>query len=168
MIQASDLDYDFLATKVQQLLDDAITVAIMYEEELGENSETLPEMPQARMKAMLNALANGDTKAFEEKFNQIQSDIDKVSEKYRDFSLLMFGPLNEINRAVGNFGNFSSIFEYPVSTTACSNREAMLRRKDGKKVRVTAKLADDVLDQTKETVFKVAKTTLVEGMGKVL
>ena len=72
--------------------------------------------------------------------------------------------------AVGNFGDFSSVLEYPVLTTAKPWGEAMLPKKDGTLAKFEECLADaeEVKELTKKVIYEVAKEIMTEGSGQVL
>lgn len=169
-IPTSDLDFDFFEIKVEELLNDAITTAIMFDEKIIENKDTVEEMPTARLRLGLDALARGDRKTFGEKYRQFRSDIDVGNQIYRGYNVLMFGPLNELDIAVGNFGDFSSVLSYPVITTAKTKREVMLPKKDGTSAKYDLCLenAEEVKKLVQESVYRVTGRVLTEGIGKVL
>ena len=96
--------------------------------------------------------------------------IDNNDQRYRENNILMFGPLSRIDRAVGNFGDFSSVLKYPVLTTAKPWGEAMLPKKDGTLAKYPECLenAEEVKELTKKVIYEVAKEIMTEGSGQVL
>ena len=171
-IPTSDLDFDFLRVKVRELLNDAVATAVLFDEEIIENGDQdkFDEMPTKRLKIGLNALASGDRKGFNLKYEEFRSNINGGNQKYRENNILMFGPLYEIDTAVGNFGDFSSVLEYPVLTTAKPWGEAMLPKKDGTLAEFEECLenAEEVKELTKKVIYEVAKEIMTEGSGQVL
>ena len=171
-IPTSDLDFDFLRVKVRELLNDAVANAVLFDEEIIKNGDQdkFDEMPTKRLKIGLNALVSGDRKRFGEKYEEFRSSINGGNQKYRENNILMFGPLSRIDRAVGNFGDFSSVLEYPVLTTAKPWGEAMLPKKDGTLAKFEECLADaeEVKELTKKVIYEVAKEIMTEGSGQVL
>ena len=171
-IPTSDLDFDFLRVKVRELLNDAVATAVLFDEEIIKNGDQdkFDEMPTKRLKIGLNALASGDRKGFNVKYEEFESNIDNNDQRYRENNILMFGPLHEIDRAVGNFGSFRSVLEYPVLTTAKPWGEAMLPKKDGTLAKFEECLenAEEVKELTKKVIYEVAKEIMTEGLGQVL
>ena len=171
-VPTSDLDFDFLKVKTKELLNDAIASAILFDEKIVRNRDEseFEEMPTTRLRIGLEALANGDRKRFGEKFDEFENDIEKGNPKYEENNLLMFGPLNEIDRAVGNYGSFRSVLHYPVLTTAKPNREAMLPKKDGTLVEGGIYLEDEEEAQelTRQSIYDVARVIMAEGLGRFL
>ena len=171
-IPTSDLDFDFLRVKVRELLNDAVATAVLFDEEIIKNGDQdkFDEMPTKRLRIGLNALAAGDRKNFDVKYREFRSSIENNDQKiYEDNNLLMFGPLNEIDRAVGNFGCFSSILDYRVLTTIKPFGEVMLPRKD--RIKVVCGLLEneeEVKKLTKKIIYEVAKEIMTEGSGQVL
>ena len=88
------------------MLNDAVATAVLFDEEIIKNGDQdkFDEMPTKRLKIGLNALAAGDRKKFDVKFEEFESNIDNNDQKYRENNILMFGPLYRIDTAVGNFG----------------------------------------------------------------
>ena len=156
-IPTSDLDFDFLRVKVRELLNDAVATAVLFDEEIIKNGDQdkFDEMPTKRLKIGLNALAAGDRKGFNVKYEEFESNIDNNDQRYRENNILMFGPLSRIDRAVGNFGDFSSVLKYPVLTTAKPWGEAMLPRKDGTLAKYPECLenAEEVKELTKKVIY---------------
>ena len=172
-IPTSDLDFDFLRVKVRELLNDAVATAVLFDEEIIKNGDQdkFDEMPTKRLKIGLNALASGDRKGFNVKYEEFESNIDNNDQKiYEDNNLLMFGPLNRIDRAVGNFGYFGSILEIPVLTTVKPLGEVMLPKKVGTLAKFEECLenAEEVKELTKKIIYEVAKEIMTEGSGQVL
>lgn len=169
-IPTSDLDFDFFEVKVEELLNDAITTAIMFDEEIINNGDTVEEMPTSRLRRALYDLSIGKSQELDKTFEFFMYNIKKDKPKYSDYNALMFGPLNEIDRAVGNFGDFSSALSYPVLTTAKAKREIMLPKKDGTLAKWESYLedAEEVKRLAQESIYKVAKKVMTEGIGKVL
>ena len=119
----------------------------------------------------MNALVLGDRKGFNVKYKEFRSNIKNNGQKiYEDNNLLMFGPLHEIDRAVGNFGSFRSVLTYPVLTTVKIRREVMLPKKDGTLVNEVRYLEneEEVKELTKKVIYEVAKEIMTEGSGQVL
>ena len=81
----------------------------------------------------------------------------------------MFGPLHEIDGAVGNFGSFFNVLCYPVLTTAKPYREVMLPKKDGT-VDKSGYLEneEEAQELTRQSVYKVAREVMTEGLGRSL
>ena len=171
-IPTSDLDFDFLRVKVRELLNDAVATAVLFDEEIIKNGDQdkFDEMPTKRLKIGLNALAAGDRKGFNVKYEEFESNIDNNDQKYRENNILMFGPLSRIDRAVGNFGYFGSILEIPVLTTVKPLGEVMLPKKDGTLAEFEECLenAEEVKELTKKVIYEVAKEIMTEGSGQVL
>ena len=172
-IPTNDLDFDFLRVKVRELLNDAVATAVLFDEEIIKNGDQdkFDEMPTRRLKIGLNALVLGDRKGFNVKYKEFRSNIKNNGQKiYEDNNLLMFGPLHEIDRAVGNFGSFRSVLTYPVLTTVKIRREVMLPKKDGTLAKFEECLADaeEVKELTKKVIYEVAKEIMTEGSGQVL
>ena len=171
-IPTNDLDFDFLRVKVRELLNDAVATAVLFDEEIIKNGDQdkFDEMPTKRLKIGLNALVSGDRKRFGEKYREFRSSINGGNQKYRENNILMFGPLNRIDRAVGNFGYFGSILEIPVLTTVKPLGEVMLPKKDGTLAKFEECLenAEEVKELTKKVIYEVAKEIMTEGSGQVL
>ena len=150
------------------MLNDAVATAVLFDEEIIKNGDQdkFDEMPTKRLKIGLNALVLGDRKGFNVKSN-IKNNGQKI---YEDNNLLMFGPLHEIDRAVGNFGSFRSVLTYPVLTTVKIRREVMLPKKDGTLVNEVRYLEneEEVKELTKKVIYEVAKEIMTEGSGQVL
>ena len=170
-VPTNDLDFDFLKVKVRELLNDAIASAILFDEIIIKNGDEgeFEEMPTTRLRIGLEALANGDRKIFGEKYRKFRSDIDGGIQRYRENNALMFGPLYRIDRAIGNFGNFSSILRYPVLTTAKPNREVMLPKKDRTSAEVDyLENEEEVQDLTRQLIYEVTAEIMKDGLGKSL
>lgn len=170
-IPTNELDFDFLKVKVRELLNDAVASAILFDEKIIKNGDEgeFEEMPSTRLRIGLDALANGDRKKFNVKYEEFCSDIEEGNQRYSENNILMFGPLNEIDRAVGNFGNFSSILRYPVLTTAKPNREVMLPKKDGTPAEeYYLENEEEVQELTRKIIYEVAAEVMKEGLGKSL
>ena len=171
-IPTSDLDFDFLRVKVRELLNDAVATAVLFDEEIIKNGDQdkFDEMPTKRLKIGLNALVSGDRKRFGEKYREFRSSINGGNQRYRENNILMFGPLYEIDTAVGNFGNFCLVLKYPVLTTIKPLGEVMLPRKDGTLAKYEECLenAEEVKELTKKVIYEVAKEIMTEGSGQVL
>ena len=73
-IPTSDLDFDFLRVKVRELLNDAVATAVLFDEEIIKNGDQdkFDEMPTKRLKIGLNALAAGDRKGFNVKYEEFR------------------------------------------------------------------------------------------------
>lgn len=168
-VPTSDLDFNFLRRKIRELLNDAVASALIFDEEIQKNGDEgdFNEMPSSIIKTCLNALLDKNYEKFGEKFDEIENQIDNT--KYKDNMLLLWGPLGEINYAVGNFGSFRSVLTYPVLTTV-STREVMLPKKDGTLVNEVGYLKDpdEVKKLTKEAVYEIVKEVMTEGLGKSL
>lgn len=171
-VPTSDLDFDFLKEKTRQLLNDVIASAILFDEKIIANGDVseFVEMPTVRLKIYLNALANGNIEKFNEKYEEFCTDIEEENQRYRENNILMFGPLNEIDEAVGIFGSFTNTLSYPVLTTAKPNREAMLPKKDGTKVLFQTYLENpkEAKELTKKSIFEVTKEVMNDELGKSL
>ena len=170
-IPTSDLDFDFLKVKTKELLNDAIASAILFDEKIIRNGDEgeFEEMPTTRLRIGLEALANGDRERFGKKFEEFENDIDEGNQRYEENNTLMFGPLNEIDRAVGNFGNLISILHYPVLTTAKPNREVMLPKKDGTADKTGyLENEEEVQELTRQSIYEVAREIMMEGLGRSL
>ena len=170
-IPTSDLDFDFLKVKIRELLNDAIASAILFDEKIIRNRDEseFEEMPTTRLRIGLEALVSGDRERFGEKFEEFENDIEKGNPKYEENNLLMFGPLNEIDRAVGNFGSFRSVLHYPVLTTAKPNREVMLPKKDGTEDKTGyLENEEEVQELIRQSVYEVAREIMMEDLGRSL
>lgn len=170
-IPTSDLDFDFLKVKVRELLNDAIASAILFDEKIIRNGDEceFEEMPTTRLRIGLEALTNGDRERFGEIYREFRSNIKGGNQRYRENNLLMFGPLNEIDRAVGNFGSLISVLRYPVLTTAKPNREVMLPRRDGTADKTGyLENEEEALELTRQSVYEVAREIMAEGLGRSL
>ena len=90
--------------------------------------------------------------------------------KYRENNALMFGSLNEIDRAVGNFGSFRRTLHYLVLTTDKANREAMLPKKDVTLVQEVCELknADEAQELTRQSIYEVARDIMMKDLGRSL
>lgn len=103
------------------------------------------------------------------KYEEFCSDIDEGNQRYSKNNILMFGPLNEIDRAVGNFGSFSTILRYHVLTTAKPNREVMLPKKDGTSAETDyLENEEEVQELTRQIIYEVTAEIMKEGLGKSL
>lgn len=170
-VPTNDLDFDFLKVKVRELLNDAITSAILFDEKIIQNNDEaeFKEMPTTRLKIGLDALANGNRKKFGEIFEEFKTNIDEGNQRYRENNVLMFGPLYRIDRAVGNFGCFSTILRYPVLTTAKPNGEVMLPKKDRTSAEVDyLENEEEVQELTRQLIYEVTAEIMKDGLGKSL
>ncbi len=171
-IPTSDLDFDFLKVKVRELLNDTIASAILFDEKIKKNGDEaqFDETPTKRLKIGLNTLADGDRERFGEKYREFRSSINGGNQRYRENNLLMFGPLSEIDRAVGNFGNLDSTLSYPVLTTAKIRREVMLPKKDGTLAEYEECLedAEETQELTKQSIYEVAREIMNSPVGRAL
>lgn len=167
MIRLEDIDFNFFERKVRELLNDAISAAALAVDEMNKNKDRVSRGPVDKIKTAVTALAKGDTKVFETYFDDFTKSINTCDQKYRDYYLLVFGPLNEINRFVGNFGSFNSIISYPVLTTAAREREIPLKQKNGSKIESLSDFQnlDEVKSMVKKSVFKIASETMKSGLG---
>lgn len=127
-------------------------------------------MPTTRLKIGLDALANGNREKFGEIFREFRTNIKQGNQKYRENNVLIFGPLYEIDTAVGNFGSFRATLHYPVLTTAKANREVMLPKKDGTLVEEVCELknADEAQELTRQSIYEVARKIMTRGLGRSL
>lgn len=171
-VPTSDMDFDFLKEKVEELLLDAITCAILFSEKIIKKGDTdkFEEMPTTKLKIGLSALMNKDKEKFGQIVNEFLNNGIKCQTKYREKYVLVYGPLNEINRAVGNFGNFRSVLTYPVLTSAKPDGEVMLPRKDGTLVEEINYLedAEEVKRITQEAIYEVTKKIMSGPFGEAL
>lgn len=158
MIKLEDIDFEFFERKVEELLNDAFSAAALAVDEMTKNNEKISRGPLDKIKTAITALSKGDIKLFENYFDDFTENINNCDKKYRDYYLLIFGPLNEINRFVGNFGSFESIMNYPILTTASEKREIPLRYKNGDKIENLSdpKDLEFVKSNVKKIVFKSA------------
>ena len=72
-IPTNELDFDFLKVKVRELLNDAVASAILFDEKIIKNGDEgeFEEMPSTRLRIGLDALANGDRKKFNVKYEEL-------------------------------------------------------------------------------------------------
>lgn len=171
-VPTSDLDFDFLKVKVRELLNDAIASAIIFDEKIKKNDDEsqFDEMPTKMLKRALNALADGNREQIYKVTNFFMYAANNGNLKYEDNNALVFGSLNEINYAVGNFGNFRSALTYPVLTTAKAKREPMLPKKDGTLVNEVRYLenAEEAQKLTKQSIYEVAREIMNSPIGRAL
>lgn len=167
MIKLEDIDFNFFERKVRELLNDAISAAALAVDEMNKNKDRISRESVDKIKTAVTALAKGDTNIFKTYFDNFTKSINTYNQKYRDYYLLVFGPLNEINRFVGNFGSFNSIISYPVLTTAAREREIPLKQKNGSKIESLSDFQnlDEVKSMVKKSVFKIAGETMKSGLG---
>lgn len=132
------------------------------------NRDRVSRGPVDKIKTAIVALSKGDSNMFETYFDDFTESIDSCDQKYRDYYLLIFGPLNEINRFIGNFGSFESIIGYPILTAATEGREIPLRKKDGTKIENLFDFKDleTVKSTVKKSVYRVAGRVMKSGLGR--
>lgn len=167
MVELEDLDFEFFEKKIEELLNDAIASAALAVDEMVINRDRVSRGPVDKIKTAIVALSKADPKVFETYFNDFTKSIDSCDQKYRDYYLLIFGSLNEINRFIGNFGRFESIINYPVLTTATEVREIPLVKKDRSKIKSPSDFGDleAVKSAVKKSVYKVANKVMKSGLG---
>lgn len=167
MIGLENIDFNFFEKKVEELLNDAISAAALAVDEMNKNKDKISRGPVDKIKTAIIALSKGDSKIFETYFDDFTKSINTCDQKYRDYYLLVFGSLNEINRFVGKYGSFDSIISYPVLTTAAEEREITLRQKDGNKIESLSDFQniDEIKSAVKKSVFKVAVKVMKNGLG---
>lgn len=164
-VATEEMDFDFFKGKVVELLNDIATIAVMFDEKIIENKDEneFEDMPTLKTKKAFIAAINNNQKDFNN--NGTKYFVDNAlygNQKYRDYNVLMTGPLDMIEHYMGYIGSLDTALEYHVLTTAKPRGEIALQRKDRKPIRSSG----DLIEYLK--VAKIVKTITQESIKETL